>query len=180
MNIYRQIEKIWRRLLPLIALCCAGSRICAQTREQEADLKAVFIYNFTKYIDWDTAGSGNDFIIAIIGTSALTNPLQEIARTNTVKNKRIVIRIFSRPEEIGYCNILFIPQKLPFSLHAILDHVGRGVLTISEETGDASEGTAFNFVVINDKLKFESNLKALSSAGLRASSQLLKLAIIVD
>jgi hypothetical protein len=54
------------------------------------------------------------------------------------------------------------------------------MLTISEETGFARMGTAFNFVVLNNKLKFEANLNAIYLAGLRASSQLLKLAIIVN
>ncbi len=54
------------------------------------------------------------------------------------------------------------------------------MLTISEEPGMAKQGTAFNFVIINDKLKFEANLKAIYLAGLKAGSQLLKLGILVD
>ena len=57
---------------------------------------------------------------------------------------------------------------------------GKGTLTISEETGFADMGSAINFVVINDKLKFEANVKSITDEGLKASSQLLKLAIIVD
>jgi hypothetical protein len=151
----------------------------AQTTEQEASLKAVFIYNFTKYIDWDN-NNEPDFTIGIIGNSFVTQSLTEIARTNLVNNKRITIKRFNKPEEINHCDILFIPQKLPFSLESILDKVDRGVLTVSEETGYARQGTAFNFVIVNDKLKFEANVKAIYSAGLKASSQLLKLATIVD
>jgi hypothetical protein len=152
----------------------------AGAQEQEANLKAVFIYNFTRYIDWDTTGAGNDFIIGIIGPSAVTGSLMEIAKKNTVKNKKIIIRQFSKPEDIEYCHILFIPQKLPFPLYSILNRVGKGMLTISEEPGYAKQGTAFNFVIKDDKLKFEADLKAIYSAGLRAGSQLLKLAIIID
>jgi YfiR/HmsC-like len=168
------------KLLFLLLLASFGGRAVAQTQEQEARLKAVFIYNFIKYIDWDTIGTENDFVIGVIGSSGVTGPLMEIAKTNPVKNKQIIIRVFSKPEEIGYCQILFIPEKLPFPLHAILGKVGRGVLTVSEETGYANLGTAFNFFIRNDKLKFEANLKAIYSAGLRAGSQLLKLATIVD
>jgi YfiR/HmsC-like len=169
-----------KRFLFLSLLVSFGGRAVAQSQEQEAKLKAVFIYNFTKYIDWDTTGAENDFVIGVIGSSGVTEPLMEIAKTNPVKNKRIIIRVFNKPEEIVDCQILFIPQKLPFPLHSILDRVGRGVLTVSEETGYANLGTAFNFIIKNDKLKFEANLKAIYSAGLRAGSQLLKLAIIVD
>jgi YfiR/HmsC-like len=149
-------------------------------QEQEANLKAAFIYNFTKYVEWDSSGSEKEFVIGVIGPSAVTTPLQQIAKTSFVKNKKITVRLFSKPEEIRSCDILFIPQKLPFPLHSILYKVGKGVLTVSEENDFARQGTAFNFVIRNDKLKFEANLNAIYSAGLKAGSQLLKLAILVD
>jgi hypothetical protein len=66
------------------------------------------------------------------------------------------------------------------SLNYILSKTRPGVLTVSEQPGFAEAGTALNFVVVNNRLKFEANLKAISAAGLKAGSQLLKLAIIVD
>lgn len=150
----------------------------AQPGQGEAALKAVFIYNFTKYIDWDNIG--NEFVIGVIGSSPIENSLTEIAKANTIKNKRIVIRHYTRPGDIRTCQILFIAKKSSYSLPSILNEVGKGVLTVSEEDGYSRQGTAFNFVIINDKLKFEANLKAIDGAGLKASSQLLKLAIIVN
>jgi len=152
----------------------------AQSQEQEANLKAVFIYNFTKYIEWENEPPGNEFIIGIMGNSSIDKPISQIALTNTVKNRRVVIRHYYKPEEIGNCQILFIPHNSPYSLQTILDKTGRGVLTVSEEPGLAKQGTAFNFIINNDKLKFEANLKALYAAGLKAGAQLLKLAVIVD
>jgi hypothetical protein len=169
-----------KRFLFLVLLCSLGGAAVAQTQEQEAKLKAVFIYNFTKYIDWDSANIENNFVIGVIGSSAVTPFLNEIAKENTVNNKKIAVRIFSKPEEIDNCQILFIPQKNPFPLHSILEKVGKGVITIGEEPGYAKQGTAFNFFISNDKLKFESNLKVINSSGLKAGSQLLKLARIVE
>jgi hypothetical protein len=56
---------------------------------------------------------------------------------------------------------------------------GKGTLIISEKNGYAVQGAGINFVIIKQKLKFEANVKALNAAGLTASSQLLKLAIII-
>lgn len=151
----------------------------AQNAEQESSLKAVFIYNFTKYIEWDKKIEG-DFVIGVLGESPVTKVLAQIAKTSTAKNKNIVVKQFNRPEDISACNILFISKNLPYSLQSILAWVDKGVLTISEEPGYASKGTMFNFVIMNNKLKFEANLKNIYSAGLKASSQLLKLAVIVD
>jgi hypothetical protein len=168
-----------KRFLMLMVFFCTASIAVSQNGQQEANLKAAFIYNFTSYIDWAN-NEGEDFVIGVIGPSDVIQPLNVIAQTNTVQSKRIVIRNFTKLNEIQDCNILFIPSNSSFSLQSILDKTGRGVLTISEEPGFAKQGTALNFVIINDKLKFEANLKALYQAGLKASSQLLKLAKIVD
>src|SRR5688500_8854870 len=88
----------------------------------EANLKAVFIYNFTRYIEWDSIANPdkNNFVIGIIGFSPVNNALAEIAKTNRVNNKRIVIRYYSKPEDIQDCHILFIPKGIPFSLASVL------------------------------------------------------------
>lgn len=164
----------------LLLFCSSFSLTMAQSKGQESNLKAAFIYNFTKYIDWDNGDSQNKFIIGILGQSALDGPINEIAKTNFIKNKRIVLKHFSNAEDISYCHILFIPRGNGISLQSVLEKIDKGVLTISEEPGFARQGSAINFVVNNDKLKFEINLKALNSAGLKAGSQLLKLAVIVN
>lgn len=151
----------------------------AQSEKKEADLEAVFIYNFTKFITWDSAYLQKQFTIGVMGNTEITSSLSQIALTNTVGDKKILIRQFSTPEDILFCNILFIPKGFNYPLSSILDNISKGVLTISEQPGYAKEGVAFNFVVVNDKLKFESNRLAIEGAGLKASSQLLKLAIVI-
>ncbi len=157
-----------------------GTYAGAQVPEQEALIKAAFVYNFTKYVEWDEKDKQPSFIVGIIGNASIITPLTKIAVSNTVDGKKIVLKYFSSPDAIEYCNILYIPEKVPFPLYTILEKTGKGTLTISEEPGFANLGTAFNFVVKNDKLKFEANLKAIYAANLKVSSQLLKLAIIID
>ena len=153
--------------------------VAAQTPEKESILKAAYIYNFTKYIDWDSINT-SDFTIGVIGNSSIYEPLNDIASTKTVNDKKIIVRRFYSPAEIAGCNILFISSDIQFSIFSILSKTGKGTLTISETPGYAKMGTALNFVIVNDKLKFEANVKSIMDEGLKASSQLLKLAIIVD
>jgi hypothetical protein len=153
----------------------------AQEINKEANLKAVFIYNFTRYVEWDTSSIKGDFVIAVIGNSPVSAALSEISRTNKVGNRKIVVRRYSTPGEIrGDCHILFISKNNPYSLTYTLERANKGTLTVSESPGYAKQGTAFNFVIVRDKLKFEANLKALYLSGLKVSSQLLKLATIVN
>jgi hypothetical protein len=149
-------------------------------KASEYNLKAAFIYNFTRYIDWKNDADENEFIIGIIGNSPINDPLGEIVKTETVDNKKIIIKRFNKPADISFCHILFISQNAAAGLEDILAKTtGKGMLVISEQDGYAELGTAINFVIINRKLKFEANVKAINSAGLTASSQLLKLAIII-
>jgi hypothetical protein len=169
-----------KRFLFLLLITFFGGGLIAQTSEQEANLKAAFIYNFTKYIDWGNYSDRNAFVIGILGDAPIAKSLQQIARDNTVNNKPIVVKILDRPSQAADCDILFISKISDYSLSSILPRLGKGVLTVSEQPGYAEKGTAFNFFIINNKLKFEANLKAISSAGLKAGSQLLKLAKIVE
>jgi hypothetical protein len=168
-----------RLLIFLLTLTLAGN-VMSQSKQKEADLKAVYIYNFTRYIEWDSSAMKNDFIIGVIGASPVTRSLTQVARSNKIKNKRIIVRVFDKPEQIETCHVLFIPRWSPYSLNSILDQTGKGTLTVSEQPGYAKMGTAFNFVLERQKLRFEVSLKALYLSGLKAGSQLLKLATIVD
>lgn len=149
-------------------------------KASEYNLKAAFIYNFTKYIEWNGTTGDNDFIIGIIGTSPINAPLVEIVKTETVNGKKITIKQFSNLSDISFCNILFISRNSSTSLSDILAKtVDKGTLVVSEQENYAKEGSAINFVIVNRKLKFQANVNAINEAGLTASSQLLKLAIIV-
>lgn len=163
-----------------LILTVGNSSAWCQSQEEEYNLKAAFVYNFTKYVNWGLFTPEDEFIIGIVGASPIYEPLEEIAKTKTVNDKKIVIRRFDKPEDITFCNILYIPKDCPIPLYTIFSKVNQGTLTISEEEGLARQGTAFNFVLVKDKLRFESNIRAITSAGLKASSQLLKLAIIVQ
>lgn len=148
---------------------------------KEYDLKAAFIYKFTNYIEWDTPGADNTFTIGVFGFSPINSALTKLSQSKYVKEKKIIIRQFHKIEEITPCHILFISQKASIPLDNILNKAGqKGTLIISEKTGYAKKGTDINFVLVDNSLKFEANTKAISNTGLKVSSQLLKLAIIVD
>ena len=169
-----------KRLLLLLFISSFYKGVAAQATEQESNLKAAFIYNFTKYIDWGNYNDRNEFVIDVLGDTTIAHSLKQIAKEKTINDKPIVVHVLENPSQAVDCDILFISKNCRFTLDKILPLVGKGVLTISEQPGYARHGTAFNFIVVNNKLKFEANLKAISSAGLKAGSQLLKLAKIIE
>lgn len=152
---------------------------------EEADLastmKAVFIYNFTKYIEWPEADITGSFKIGVIGSSGIIAPLRNIAKEKRVGKLGIKIIHISDPGELKDCHILFIAPSERNRLPEILSDVsGKSILTIGDATDFAANGTAINFIVVEGKIKFEINFDAVTRAGLKASSHLLKLAILVE
>jgi hypothetical protein len=177
---YHGWKSILVKSIPLLfLLVCSFNTRQGNPPIDEYNLKAAFIYNFTKYIEWNPLDKG-EFTIGVIGSSPINDALSGIARSKTVNGRRITIRQFNKPVDIDSCQILFISKNNPAPLTEILAETPKGTLTVSEKQGYAVQGTAINFITANDKLKFEVNQKAINKAGLTASSQLLKLAVIVE
>ncbi len=158
-----------------------------QTTEisQEDNLKAVFIYNFLQYVEWPNAADDTNvtenFIIDIYGDHSLVTPMVEIAEKKTVGDRKIMVSRRDNIEEIGDSHILFIASTKKNQLEQIMKLLeSKPVLTIGDTDGFAKQGVAINFVVVNDKLKFEMNLQTIMDAGLMVSSHLLRLAILIN
>lgn len=170
-----------KKIVYIIILSFTGFSFRFNTEAEEYKLKAAFIYNFTMYIEWTPPMSENEFIIGVIDSSPINKHLEDIANSEKVNGKKIVVRRYNTLEDIGFCHILFIPQSCSLSLNDIIDDPDlKRTLTISEKEEYAKKGTAINFIEVDSKLKFEVNMNKLKSAGIKASSQLLKLAIIIN
>ncbi len=147
----------------------------------EDKIKAVCIYNFTKYIEWVDDDTTDSFEIGIIGDSDIIFLLQEIAKKELVDNRKIEVIHFQDINDINNCHILFISASENNSLSDILQKVkDNNILTVSDSMGFAQEGVGINFIIVDKKIKFEINNSAIDQAGLHVSSQLLKLAILVE
>ena len=148
------------------------------TSTYEYEVKAVFLYHFTRYLQWPEGAGADSFEIAVLGDSAIVAPLTEIAAKKTVDRRPILVRQISDPRSIGRPQILFVAKPAAPHLREILREVREeAVLTVGEEDGLAGEGLAVNFVLREGAVKFEINERALRESGIQPSSQLLKLAI---
>lgn len=150
-----------------------------QKDDTQAKVKAVFVYGFTKYFDWPA--SENDFVITIIGENpGLVAELNKIASTKKVGSQKIVIQNHQNLKQIDKPNILFItPDKSNLLIDAVSKFKGKGTLIITEKQGLAKVGATINFVIDENKQKFELNKSAASKAGLTIGSSLEKLAVNV-
>ncbi|UAY51078.1 YfiR family protein [Ferruginibacter albus] len=148
--------------------------------EQEYALKAAFLYRFADYIDWPEITSSDNFVITVLGESAITPSLNEIAKAKKIKNKIVSIKVAQNINDISDCQILFISKGFGTDISAVTSKLGnRPVLIVTEQKDACTKGAHINFFIGDNKLKFEINLKAASQAGIKISSQLLQHAAFV-
>jgi len=148
-----------------------------QKEDTQAKIKAAYIYNFTKYFEWINNKEGN-FTITILGeNSGLVSELSNMAKTKMVGSQKIEIKNHQLITEIEKSNILFItPDKSPLLADALVKFKGKGVLIITDKQGLAKIGATINFIIEENRQKFELNKAAAAKAGLNVGSSIEKLA----
>jgi hypothetical protein len=175
---------IFKRII--FFLLAGGLIVCSSSFEnkpsdgEEYNIKAAFLYRFIDYVEWNNNESRTTFNIVVLGNSGILNPLVVIANEKKAKNNKIVVRQDNDISDIGPCQILFVSKNCTIPLETILSKFeDRSLLIITEQKGAAEKGAHINFLIYNDKLKFEVNLKTASRSGLKISSQLLQHASVV-
>ena len=150
--------------------------------DTNARIKSVFIYNFTRYIEWPADYKTGNFIINMYGTNAaMLAELNTMAKTKTVGTQKIEIRNTTTLDGIGKCNILYVTPDVTTPIADIIAKInGKSTLLVTEKPGYALKGAAINFIVVENKQKFELNKANAEKYNLKVSAQLITLSIPVE
>ncbi len=162
-------------LLLISKLSLSGQQ--APTREYQ--LKAVFLFNFTQFVEWP----GNSFsseqapmVIGILGKDPFGTYLEEIIAGEKINGHPLHIQHFDNVDEVGRCQVLFINLTDATKRdQAISQLEGRNILTVSDATDFLQQGGMIRFFTKKDKINLQVNLQAAKSAELVISSKLLRL-----
>ncbi|MFQ5442977.1 MAG: YfiR family protein [Nitrospinales bacterium] len=187
---YSFIVKIFRvssffiTFIFLISCFALPHSIAASPDSREYNLKAGYIYNFTKFIKWPEEASReiNDrgLNFCLVGEDPFGEILDRFAKKLKKKNRDLVVIPQVTTEEMPQCHILFVSQSEESKVNKILLRVREyPVLVIGDTPGFAKKGVSINFFIQKNKIRFEINREALKKAGLVVSSELLNLARIV-
>jgi hypothetical protein len=151
---------------------------------KEYQVKAVFLFNFTQFIEWPTntfPGAKAPLTIGVLGTDPFGNFLEETVHDESASGHPIIVKHFQRVADIDSCQILFISTSETKRIKTVLGALkGRKVLTVSDIEGFARSGGMVRFVTEQNKIHFRINLEAVKAAGLTVSSKLLRLAEIIE
>jgi hypothetical protein len=161
----------------LVSICLFGSP--PSLKAQDERFKAIFIYNFTKYINWPV--TQGDFIINVLGNDGIIKEIGAIAAKKTVGSSKIDIVQVLSPAEINNCQILFITSSKMDLLSEVIPIAKRNnILVVTEKTNACKGGSCINFLSRDGKLTFEISKINIETCGLQVSVDLLKLGILVD
>ncbi len=165
-------------------LTCGGLALAQETpKVPDYQVKAVYLYNFTKFTDWPTntfASADAPIVIGIVGDDPFGNTLDVLIKGEIVNHHPLVIKRLNPGDDLQSCQILFICRNEKEHLPALLQKLkGSHVLTVGDDSGFLDQGGMVNFVLVDEKVKLEINVTAAKEAGLQISSKLLKLAVRV-
>jgi hypothetical protein len=150
-------------------------------------IKAGFIYNFAKLVEWPTASFAqpdSPIVIGILGEDPFGATLDKIVADKKINGRALAIKRvkWSRDlKDLKDCNILFVSTSEKEHIESVIDAMkGLPILTIGDAPGFAKRGGIINFVLEDNKVRFEVNVEAAKHADLTISSRLLTLARIVQ
>jgi len=163
--------------LSLVWLLAVGGGRAQDSSSIEYQLKAAFLLNFTKFVEWPPAAfakADSPIVLGILGE----NPFGEVLKGKTINNRLLKVEPFRSLAEVTNCHILFIRASEKERLPAIIQSLGKAcVLTVGDEIDGFTARGMINFVQREKKIRFQINEAAAKRADLKISSKLLSLAV---
>ena len=153
-------------------------------QDKEYLMKAGFIERFTQFVDWPVDSSCTDttapFRVTVLGKNPFGTYLEDYFSGKIIDSRQVEVHYVDSFAKISGTQMLFITKENQRDLDTILRVVnGCSILTISDCEGCAQAGVAINFIIVQDKVRFEINLTALEKTDIILSSQILKVAALV-
>lgn len=162
-------------LVIVFGVCPASAAAREATAE---DIKVAYLYKFFSYIKWTK--SADDFTLCVYRGTHLRDELFKLENAPVGEHRIKIAQIDYPEQDISSCMVLVLPELEPTQLQTLTASASQSnTLTISDREGYAAKKVMINFVILNNKIKFEINLDEVKRAKLIMGSSLLKLAKIV-
>jgi hypothetical protein len=166
-----------RKVLILASLFLGSFLFKANAQTEIARAQAMFIYNFSRLIEWPADYKNGPFVIGVLGNSSIQEQLKVYTTGKSVGSQPITVKTFNSPSDVSTCHILFVPFAGTKQMPDLLQNLqGKSTLIISEKNGAIEEGSAINFVIVGDKLKFELSTGNATKYNIKISSKLNEMA----
>jgi hypothetical protein len=169
------------RAWSLVLLCLrllAGDASAADPVPSEYQVKAAFLYNFAKFVDWPAPSfpdANSPIVIGVVGENPFGNALEQLAQGRRINGRAILVKPIHSAAAAKGTHLLFFTAAEEGRFNGMRDNLG-AVLTVGESDSFSRKGGMINFVFEGEKIRFEINAGQAEAMGLKISAQLQKLA----
>ena len=145
---------------------------------REYQLKAAYLLNFARFVYWPEVSESNDtneFSICVYGSNPFSDSLDLLANKK-IQKKSIQLIYTQELSDKKTCDIVFVSRSEVATYQSVISELPKGTLTVSDIKDFIESGGMIGFVTVNNKIKFEINVKNSMDAGIKYRSQLLEVA----
>lgn len=163
----KKIILIW------LVICGVGSIQPINAQGSADKYKALFLYNFTKYMEWPD----NEFVtIGVMGNSQVLLELQKIAKTRT----KIKLIKLSGSADLDKCNLIFLPEAQSRNFNLVQEGINaKNTIVVVDKGSLTDKGAEIGFYLENSKLKFMINKAKLDETDVKVSQGLYAIAKVI-
>jgi hypothetical protein len=184
-------------MVTLLAACLAGllvagllwsqgplpSRAASGGRSLEYQVKAAYLLNFTRYVDWPSESYGEPgapMTVCVLGRDPFGEILDATMQGKITHGRPVSVRRIQSSGSASGCHLVFVSRETWQDQRQLLERLEtRGILTVGETDEFAQRGGVIGFVIEEETVRFVVNTDARDRAGLRISSRMLSLAAAV-
>ncbi|WP_016776341.1 YfiR family protein [Anaerophaga thermohalophila] len=164
-----------------ILIIACSLLLCVQLAAQEENYISLYLFNFTRYVEWPEEKRSGNFVIEVMGHVSVYEKLKEITAGKRVGNQPIEVRNYMSADEVGDPHIMFVGHWQSPQFQEVLKNLkGDSALLITEKEGMIEQGAAINFVIRDGKIQYEVKKDHATARGLNVSSRLAQMGIPVD
>lgn len=153
----------------------------ASAQAPEYDLKAAFLFNFAKFVEWPPgafASERSPLTICVYGKDPFGATLDSVVQGERVGERSLLVQRPDSLDDLGECHVLFVCRSAKDRLGEVMAQVsGKPVLTVADTDGFLRAGGVINFILEGTKVRFLIDQEAAERSGLQISSKLMRLAL---
>lgn len=146
----------------------------------EYEVKATYLLKFPAFVTWHDALPANAFNICVVGVNPFSGLLRKAAAGQRVENRPVAVRVLPFASRSSDCQVMYVAGSTAQPVATALAAVrGAHILTVTDGQRDPASKGMINFVIAQNRVRFEVDVAAASANGLTISSKLLNIALNV-
>ena len=164
-------------MLGLLATTGLSATCCAQdvAQQREAQLKAAYVFNFIKFVDWDARATGRTLDVCFSGADEVREALALASSDKLVATRSIQVRSLSANASHDDCEVMYVDAS-----RSLIGDMPGSALSVGDAPAFTQKGGIIRLYTESNRLRFVINVANARKAGLQISSNLLKLASQVE